>query len=103
MKQRVYREYYENGKVECEKWYVGDKRHRTDGPAYIWYYENGKIEYEVWYIDDKRHKTDGPAVLLYNKNGDIEHREWWVDGDLLDEEEMNKLKIMIELNKEVLK
>ena len=37
--------------------YVGDRRHRDDGPAVIW--PDG---YEQWYRDDRLHRDDGPAV-----------------------------------------
>lgn len=112
MKQRIYKEYYKNGNIKKEVYYLGDeeatednirsfKWHRTDGPAYIEYYEDGKIEYESWRIDGKYHRTDGPTCIWYDEDGKIEKEMWWIDDKELNEEEIEKMKIMIELNKEV--
>jgi antitoxin component YwqK of YwqJK toxin-antitoxin module len=114
MKQRIYKEYRKNGNLREEIHYLGDeeatkenvhsfKFHRTDGPARIYYYENGKIEREYWYVEGKMHRTDGPARIYYYENGKREREHWYVDDKELNEEEIDKLKIMIELRKEVLK
>ena len=66
-----------------KRWYLNDKRHRTDGPAVeydtgskYWYLDD-KLHCEdgpavecytgtkLWYLDDKRHRVDGPAVECY--------------------------------------
>jgi len=53
-------------------WYLNDKRHRTDGPAYI-----GADGYRVWYLNDKRHRTDGPAYIQANGT-----QGWYLNGKL---------------------
>jgi len=47
-------DYYEDGSISYEAYYLNDKRHRIDGPAYISYYENGSISYEAYYLNDKK-------------------------------------------------
>jgi len=73
-------------------WYVNNKLHRIDGPAYegadgtkVWY-QNGKrhrvdgpaVEYasgtKCWYLDDKLHRIDGPAIE-YAYGG----KHWFLD------------------------
>lgn len=69
---------------------------------HTYYYESGELELEIWFKDDKWHKIDGPAFRSYRKNGKIDSEDWYVDGKWMNEEEVAKMKIMIELNKEVL-
>ena len=45
------------------------KRHRLNGPAYIWYYETGLIKAECWYENSKRHRLNGPAKIGYYETG----------------------------------
>ena len=68
-----------DGSVEMETWYVGDKLHRTDGPAVV-RYRRGAIESESWYVDGKPHRIDGPAVVWYRPDGTVEAESWWVGG-----------------------
>ena len=51
-------------------WCLNDKRHRVDGPA--WERADGSKE---WFVDDKRHRVDGPAVELHDGS-----KRWYVDG-----------------------
>ena len=45
-------DYYSNGQIQYEQYFLNDKIHREDGPAYISYYQNGKIQYEDYYLND---------------------------------------------------
>ena len=45
-------QYYQNGKINYEKYYKDYKLHRLDGPARISYYEDGSINEQFYYIDD---------------------------------------------------
>ena len=38
--------YYDNGKIRSEHYFLNNKFHREDGPAYIYYSQDGKIERE---------------------------------------------------------
>jgi len=74
-----------------QKWYLNNKLHRTDGPAYIYgdfheWYLNGKrhrtdgpaviaVKYQIWYLNGKFHRTDGPAFI----SG--EYQEWHLNGN----------------------
>jgi hypothetical protein len=64
------------------EWWIGGKRHRTDGPAVV--YEDGSCEY---WIANKRHREDGPALI--NSNG---RQEWWINDMPYTEEEFLSLK-----------
>jgi hypothetical protein len=52
-------------------WYLNDKLHREDGPAFE--YTNGS---KCWYLNGKYHREDGPAIEC--ANGD---KFWYVDGE----------------------
>jgi hypothetical protein len=51
-------------------WYVDDKLHRLDGPAY-----EGADGSKQWYVDDKLHRLDGPAIEYADGS-----KRWYVDG-----------------------
>ena len=71
------------GSVEWETWYLGNKRHREDGPAFIRYYANGSVEEKAWYLDDTLHREDGPAWIEYREDGSVEWEGWWLDDQWL--------------------
>jgi len=81
-----------------KEWFLDDKRHRVDGPAYEdasgskeWYLHGKRhrvdgpaIEYAYggkhWYLDGKRHRVDGPAIeYAYGS------KEWYLDDKQLTE------------------
>ena len=85
-------------------WWLNDKLHREDGPAYegangnkSWYL-NGKrhredgpaIEYasgtKAWHLNDKLHREDGPAMEW--ANGD---KEWFLNDEEVTEEEHKRM------------
>ena len=53
-------------------WYLNDKRHRIDGPAYDVPLGTS------WWINGEHHREDGPAIE-WNANGP---RSWWVNNEL---------------------
>jgi hypothetical protein len=59
-------------------WYVEDKRHRLDGPAY-----EGADGSKYWCVDDKLHRLDGPAIERADGT-----KQWWVYGKKIDEKEI---------------
>lgn len=69
---------YKNGDRE---WYLGDKRHREDGPA-IEFADGDKY----WYLNGRRHREDGPAIE--RADGD---KEWFLNGKRVTEEEHKRL------------
>jgi antitoxin component YwqK of YwqJK toxin-antitoxin module len=76
-------EYYENGQIKSQRWFLNGKQHNENGPAIIWYYENGKIEYQYWYINGNRHNENGPAYISYYENGQICTKAWYINGKYL--------------------
>ena len=55
-----------------KRWYLNDKLHREDGPAYE--HSNGV---RSWYLNGKLHREGGPAVESPNGN-----KEWLRNGKL---------------------
>ena len=76
------REYYYNGNIEFEAYYINGKRHKEDGPAVIAYYENGNIKYMNYCINGVFHREDGPAVIGYYENGNIEYEKYYINDEL---------------------
>ena len=60
---------YLNGTKE---WWVGDKLHREDGPAWV-----GSDGTKAWWVGGKQHREDGPAVEW--ANGDY---IWYLNGNI---------------------
>ena len=63
-----------------KSWYLNDKLHRTDGPAY-----EGADGTKYWLLDGKLHRIDGPAVEYA-----IGTKEWWLDDTMLTESQWKK-------------
>ena len=73
--------YYDNGKILNERYYLNDKVYRIDGPSVIWYYSsNGRVSAEHYYLNGKRHREDGPAIISYDKNGEITREKFFING-----------------------
>ena len=75
----IRRDYYPDGKIEEEWWYLGGKMHREDGPAKIRYYPDGIVEYERWYLNNEMHRVDGPAWIEYREDGSVEYENWFLN------------------------
>jgi len=54
------------------RWYVNDRLHRTDGPAFV-----GANGTQAWCLNGKNHREDGPAVIY--ADGD---QEWYYEDRL---------------------
>jgi hypothetical protein len=84
-----------------ERWTLGGKTHREDGPAFI---IHGIGEW--WYQDGKKHRADGPAFISLNGMG---KDEWWYKGvhyesfdewlEANDADENTKLKALLKYKK----
>jgi len=70
-------EMYSNNYMR-QRWMIGDKLHRENGPAVIRYYNNGLVNYKRWYKDHKLHRLDGPAIVKYDESGKIKYQGWYV-------------------------
>jgi hypothetical protein len=63
------------------RWYLNDKLHREDGPAFE--YANGT---KWWYLNGEHHREDGPAIE-YHPDGS---KYWYLNGNELTEAEFNE-------------
>ena len=78
--------YYSNGQIQYEYYYLNNKLHRVDGPAYISYYQDGKIYSEHYFLNGKHHREDGPAFIRYYQDGKIAAEHYYLDDSFLTKE-----------------
>ena len=79
MSNEIKRDYYDNGNICSEEYYLDGKPHREDGPAKIAYNQNGNIKIKEYYINGKRHREDGPALIAY---GNINCEVYYINDEL---------------------
>lgn len=60
--------YISTNSTRTSIWYNKDKRHRIDGPAYIFVDENGRYRYEYYYNGNKFNNLDEIQDLLLRSN-----------------------------------
>lgn len=70
-------EWFENGKIAFEGWYVNGYQHKKDGPAEQIWHANGKIKCKIWLDHNIEHRLDGPAFQSWYGNGRLSD-EWWM-------------------------
>ena len=87
MKSKHRKYYRKDGSIKKQVWHLNDKRHRTDGPAYIYYREDGSVESEHWYLNSQYHRADGPAVIYYREGGSVEVEYWYLNDEYIDPEQ----------------
>ena len=85
-------DYYENGAIRREAYYLNSKRHRECGPAYISYYKSGAISYEEYFLNGKQHRTDGPAYIHYYESGAIHYEHYYLNGKEATKEQIEEMK-----------
>lgn len=52
------------------------------------YYEDGALRYEEWFLNDKLHREDGPAFRSWHPDGTLESEAWWLNGKLLSKKDI---------------
>ena len=63
-------------KNKVEKYFDGkDTLEKLTG-----YYRNGNVYYEIYFLNDKYHRTDGPAFIDYNEDGRVYREEYYLNG-----------------------
>ena len=70
-------------KIKSEKWMLGDKLHRIDGPALVRYNKHGNVKFEEYYVNGE-YREDGPAVIGFYLSGEIRFEEYYskdIDND----------------------
>jgi antitoxin component YwqK of YwqJK toxin-antitoxin module len=83
MKPELEEEFYDNGNVRFQSWYLNGKGHNEEGPAWIRYYEDGNVWDQKWLLNGNPHNEEGPAWIRYYKNGTVKFQEWWLNGKQL--------------------
>lgn len=90
--------YYYNGNIKVNAYYLNNKLHNDNGPAYVEYYLNGNKSYESFVINNKNHNINGPAQILYDEDGNIISKFYWINGILISKIKSDKeLKQYIKL------
>ena len=74
-------QYYKNGQIYAERYFLNDKFHKTNGPALVSYYENGQIKLAEYWIEGKRHNPNGPAYIQFCERDQI-NLEYYINGRL---------------------
>jgi antitoxin component YwqK of YwqJK toxin-antitoxin module len=78
--QQIKKEYYPDGNLAYECYYLNGKIHRENGPAFIYYYKNGNIGSESHYINGKylteeewysRLTTKQKVNILYGEGNEV--------------------------------
>jgi len=78
-------QFFHDGKIRHEGYWINGKLHREGGPAWINYDEEGNIIEERWYVNHKVHREDGPAyIIYYSKNSKSEH--FWINDKRVQED-----------------
>lgn len=54
-------------------------QHRNNGPAEINFYPDGTVESEIWFVHGIMNNTEGPAYIEYHSNGTIARMQFWYD------------------------
>ena len=91
--------YWDDGSIRSERWYVDGYLCREDGPACIHYYSDGTVEEESWWLDRKLHRTDGPAYVSYHDDGRVYTEDWAINGRDLNDSEIAEIKWRIAFDK----
>jgi antitoxin component YwqK of YwqJK toxin-antitoxin module len=94
MKSELKEEFYPNGNVIFQEWYLNGEIHNEEGPAYISYYANGTVAYQEWYLNGKWHNGEGPARIWYYEDGTVAYQEWFLDGKYLTKEDFTSLDMI---------
>ena len=71
-----------------KEWWVGNKRHRLDGPAFI------TKTMKHWFVNGKKHRLDGPAIEWANGA-----RQWYIDNKLISCKTNEEFKFLVDMMK----
>jgi antitoxin component YwqK of YwqJK toxin-antitoxin module len=84
----AYTSWYENGRKECETYWVNNKYQRDPniGPATIVWHSNGQKKHEAYYLHDKLHRDPqlGPAHTYWYKDGQKSGENYYVNNKQVD-------------------
>ena len=83
---------YVNGNIKSEAYYLNNKVHNINGPAFISYFENGNINCKEYFLNNELHNEQGPSVIVYNLNGSIEYKAYYLNGEKINVNSDNEFK-----------
>jgi hypothetical protein len=86
--------YHDNGKEYLIQYFINDKLHREDGPAYVEYRDDGSLITKQWYRDGKLHNEPYYPAIISVTDGLFIHAEFWTDGELISKCNFSNLEIM---------
>jgi antitoxin component YwqK of YwqJK toxin-antitoxin module len=52
------------------------------------YYENGNIKYEFYYLNGEPNSEYGPAYISYDENGNVRLEYYYLNGEILTKDEL---------------
>jgi antitoxin component YwqK of YwqJK toxin-antitoxin module len=91
-------QFYFNGNLEVQEWFLDGKLHNEEGPASIWFYENGNIEKQSWCLNDEYHNEEGPALIGYHEDGKVKFKVWYLNDKQLTKEDFTSLDMIKKMN-----
>jgi antitoxin component YwqK of YwqJK toxin-antitoxin module len=94
MKPEIKEEFYADGNILRQEWYLNGKYHNEEGPAHIKYYKNGNIWHQAWYLNGKYHNEEGPGYIVYNEDGNVEYQSWYVNDKYLFKKDFTSLNMI---------
>ena len=83
-------EWYNNGQLSREEYWLNGNWHNPAGPAYREWYDNGQLLIEQYRLNDKLHNPAGPAYRSWRKNGQLKSEKYWLYGEHLTKEQWEK-------------
>jgi len=79
IKDAAYREYFPDGKISYEGWFIKGECYRFNGPSFIKYFSDGR-KIEVWCKGTILDRVGGPAHIEYYANGLPNVLTWFTNG-----------------------
>ena len=90
--------YFNNGQIESQYWFIDNNLDRKNGPAVINYNEFGKKIRQVWYKNGKYHNEFGPAEICDDDFRYTPNEYFYIDGKFFSQ----KSKLFIDLKYKLL-
>lgn len=78
LKEYYYTKSYYDGNINAMS--PMDHPHNLNGPAVIEYYDNGDLWAEWYYVEGFLHKENGPAVITYSEQKEIIESVYFLNG-----------------------
>ena len=61
----VKQEFYDNGQIRSEAYFLNNELHNENGFASKYWYEDGRIQEEIYCLNGKRHNENGSAFKYF--------------------------------------